>query len=62
MSASHQKQSGDKSSFDPAERPIKPRPSDDAVVQQRLDVLVAGSGRSLLVAARERRVDVDAGQ
>lgn len=41
----------------------RPRPpSNDAVVQQRLKVPVAGGGRSLLVAAREGRVDVDAGQ
>lgn len=31
-------------------------------MQQRLKVLVAGGGRVLLVAARERRVDVDASQ
>lgn len=36
--------------------------SDDAVVQQRLRVLGSGGGRGLFVAARQRRVDVDAGQ
>lgn len=37
-------------------------PSNDTVMQQRLKVLVAGGGGGLFVAARERRVDVDAGQ
>lgn len=36
--------------------------SNDAVVQQRLKVRVAGCGRALLIAAWQRRVDVDTGQ
>lgn len=34
----------------------------DTVLQQRLEVFVAGGGRALLVAAGQRRVDVHAGQ
>lgn len=37
-------------------------PSNNTVLQQGLEVLVAGGGRGFLVAAREGRVDVDASQ
>jgi len=39
-----------------------PPPSHHAVLQQQLQVLVAGGGRGLLGAAREGRVYVHAGQ
>lgn len=37
-------------------------PSDDAVLQQRLEVLVAGGGGAVLLATWQRRVDVHARQ